>query len=217
MPNDRGQLEKLAAIHVCKHHFDCEWYTVQGGGERPTQPPSIFPGVPKSCLKQTATKNRSTTAGTAEARSALKEKDDNEKDRITDFDKFCSGISKRHAVYRVIRDGDDLYLSLTDLIGQKVLQFVHFRKVVSDFGFLFLERAERNGVQLPKKLFPLQKNSLLSKWSQVSEIMKIITSYEFSNDDLLNHALESLNQMTDFHDSPQFQFIISQLRMGSFK
>ena len=45
IPNDRGQLEKLAAIHLCKHHFDCGWYTVQGGGERPTQPPSIFSGV----------------------------------------------------------------------------------------------------------------------------------------------------------------------------
>ena len=213
MPNDRASLEKLSKINVCKHHFDCEWYTVQGGGQRPRQPPSIFPKVPKSCLKQTATKSRTTKAGTAEARSALKKKVEDEKDRITDFETFCKGISRRHKLYRVIRDGDNLYLSLTDQIGQKVLQFVHFKKVVSDFGFLFLEKAEKTGVQLPKKLFPLQKNSLLSKWSQVREILNIVTSYEVSNDDLLNHALESLNQMSDFHASPHFQFIVAQLRM----
>ena len=127
--------------------------------------------------------------------------------------KRCRDISKHHSLYRVIRDGDNLYLSLTDQIGRKVIQFLHFKRVESDFGFLFLEKTEKAGVQLPKKILPLQKNSLLSKWSQVSEIMKTITSYELSNDDILNQVLESLNHMADFHDSPHFQFIVSQLRM----
>ena len=85
MPNEHASLEKLSKINVCKHHFDCQWYTVQGGVERPRQPPSIFPNVPKSCLKQTATISWTTKAGSAEARSRMKKKVEDEKDRITDF------------------------------------------------------------------------------------------------------------------------------------
>ena len=124
MPNDRVQLEKLATINVCRTHFDCEWYTVQGGGVRPTLPPSIFPGVPKSCVKQTVSKTRSTKAGTAKARSAKTKKTVEDNDRITDFETFCYGISKRHPKYRVIRDGENLYLSLHckgKYFGQKPL------------------------------------------------------------------------------------------------
>jgi len=157
MPNDRKQLEKLATINVCKHHFDCEWYIVQGGGERPTQPPSIFPGIPKSCLKQTVAKTRSTKGGTAEARLVMKKKVDEKKDCIMNFEEFIKIISTRHPLYRVIRDEDNLYLSLTDKIGQNVLQFIHFKRVKSDFGFLFLQKAEKNGVQLSKKLFVTKK------------------------------------------------------------
>ncbi|KAI6660149.1 hypothetical protein LOD99_10541 [Oopsacas minuta] len=51
MPNERSSLLQLSQIYACYHHFDCEWVTVKGG-KRPSQPPSIFPGVPKSCLKQ---------------------------------------------------------------------------------------------------------------------------------------------------------------------
>ena len=45
-------------------------------------------------------------------------------DRITDFETFCNGISKWHPKYRVIRDGENLYLSLHckgKYFGQKPL------------------------------------------------------------------------------------------------
>ena len=32
MPNERSELEEREEIRVCKSHFDCEWYSVQGGG-----------------------------------------------------------------------------------------------------------------------------------------------------------------------------------------
>ena len=55
MPNNRKFLEKQEEIHICHHQFDSDLITVQGGGKRPTQPPTIFPGIPKSCLKQSST------------------------------------------------------------------------------------------------------------------------------------------------------------------
>lgn len=41
------------------------------------------------------------------------------------------------------------------------------RKVKSYFRFIFLDQVGKNGVVVHKKLFPLQKNGLLNKWSQV--------------------------------------------------
>ena len=55
MPNNRKFLEKQEEIHICHHQFDSDLITVQGGGKRPTQSPTIFPGIPKSCLKQSST------------------------------------------------------------------------------------------------------------------------------------------------------------------
>ena len=92
MPNDRKQLEKLATIHVCKHHFDCEWYPVQGGGERPRYPPSIFPGVPKSCSKQSVSKSRQTKTGSADVRLAMTKWIVEDNDRISDIEDFLKAF-----------------------------------------------------------------------------------------------------------------------------
>ena len=68
------------------------------------------------------------------------------------------------------------YLSLTDKIEQKVIQFLHFNKVVSNFVFLlYHECVESCDVISQNKMFPLQKNSLLSKWSQVNDIIQTVT------------------------------------------
>ena len=195
LPNERKELERLKEIHVCKSHFNCEWYRVQGGGERPMDPPTIFPGVAKSCLKQTKSQSRRTTSATVEARSEKTKKIEEDNDKIKTFETFADDIAKRHKHYIVIRDKDNLYLSLSDNKGQKILQFIHFKKVTSSFGFLFLALAERDGFQISKKLFPLQKNSLVSKWSQVTQILTTVTSYEPTNEDLLNKALDSLKLM----------------------
>ena len=62
VPNERSSLLKLKKIFACERHFDCEWVSAKGGrGKRPSQPPSIFPGVQKSCLKQVTSVSRSST------------------------------------------------------------------------------------------------------------------------------------------------------------
>ena len=63
MPNTRESLMKLKEVWICKKHFDpnCEWKTIKGG-KRPSVPPSIFDGVPKSCLKNPASTRRSTSS-----------------------------------------------------------------------------------------------------------------------------------------------------------
>ena len=50
MTNERSSLLQLKQIYACVHHFDCEWVTVKGG-KQPSQPPSIFPGVPNVMFK----------------------------------------------------------------------------------------------------------------------------------------------------------------------
>ena len=69
-------------------------------------------------------------------------------------------------------------LFMTDDLGSKVVLYLLFRKVDSPFGFIQLIRAEKNGIEVPKSKFDLQKNSLLHKWSQVSNILSVINSHE---------------------------------------
>ena len=67
--------------------------------------------------------------------------------------------------------GKDLTMFLTDILGQKVVQFLHFREVESTFGYLELVSAEKNGFEVHKNIFDLQKNILIHKWSQLSNII----------------------------------------------
>ena len=80
MPNEGASLENLKEIWVCRSHFDCEWKKVRGG-ERPVDPPSIFPGIAKSCFKQTVSKPR-TTFATSEKQAEIEAKRREEQDRI---------------------------------------------------------------------------------------------------------------------------------------
>ena len=88
MPNERSSLLQLKQIYDCVHHFDCEWVKVKGG-KRSSQPPSIFPGVPKSCL--TSTPRNTSSSEEACAR--------NEDLRTNALDKlvtsFCTVIQQR--------------------------------------------------------------------------------------------------------------------------
>ena len=59
----------------------------------------------------------------------------------------------------------------------------------------------------------LQKNSLISKWSQINVITSVINSYEPLNEDNLKQALKYLESMADLHDSPHFQFVQDQLQL----
>ena len=127
-----------------------------GGGERPTGPPSKFPGVAKSCLKQSNPQPRVTEKATSSARAENQRKNDEQKDKIGSFEHFQREIGKRFKYFQVSSHADDLTLSLTDKLGRKVEQFLHFKKVDSPFGFLFLERVEKHGIEIPKTNFSLQ-------------------------------------------------------------
>ena len=63
LPNDPKTL--LKRTELCVKHFNCAWKTTQGG-KRPAEPPSIFEGVPKSCVKQVKSTPRPTTAATSD-------------------------------------------------------------------------------------------------------------------------------------------------------
>ena len=102
---------------------------------------------------------------------------------------------------------------MTNSIGRQVILFIHFRHVTSHFGFLNLVTAEKEGHQIPKNNFSLQKQSLLSKWSQVDEVFITTANYEICNEDYVKSALNSLDLMCDLHDSSHFQFIDTQLRL----
>ena len=177
MPNEKESLRRLKEIYICETHFNCEWVSVKGG-KRPKEPPSIFHGVPKSVLKQVTSVPRPTSS-TSESR-AKKVQAANEAYKIQEFDHFCAKISSYFPGFNVIKDQKNLYLSRTYSTGQTVKQFFHFQQVSSPFGFLFLNRVDKDGIEVSKRLFPLQKNSLFSKWSQIRYITDQVNAYEYT-------------------------------------
>ena len=101
--------------------------------------------------------------------------------------------------------GNDLYMSMTDPKGRKVVRYFHFRHIDSYFGFLYFVTAEKNGISLPKSKFSLQKNSLISKWTQVDAILSVTDNYETDNNDHLKKVLELLDKMGQFCIFPIFE------------
>ena len=74
-------------------------------------------------------------------------------------------------------------------------------------------RAEKLGIEVPKSKFRLQKNSLLSRWSQLEHIFSTVENFEPDSTDYHAIALNALDSMNDYHDSQHFQFIQSQLKL----
>ena len=70
LPNDIRQLEAKKQLWICCKHFDCEFVKSQEV-ERPTGPPTIFEGCPKSCLKQVTVKPQKLTCTSFEKRNEL--------------------------------------------------------------------------------------------------------------------------------------------------
>ena len=210
MPNEKESLRRLKEMYICETHFNFEWVSVKGG-KRPKDPPSIFPGVPKSVLKQVTSASRPTSSSTAEARATKVQAADKAADKIQDFDHLCAEISSHFPGFNVIKDQENLYLSRTDATGQTVKQFFHFQLVSSPFGFLFLHRVEKDGIEVPKRLFPLHKNSLLSKWSQIRSISDQVNTYECTSKEILQHVISQLCEVTEAHELAHFNFLLSQL------
>lgn len=212
MPNEKESLRRLKEIYICETHFNCEWVSVKGG-KRPKQPPSIFPGIPKSALKQVTSAPRPTSSSTSQSRAKKVHAAAEAADKIRDFDQFRAKISSYFPGFNVIKDQKNLYLSRTDATGQTVKQFFHLQQVNSPFGFLFLNRVEKDGIEVPKRLFPLQKNSLLSKWSQIRSITEQVNTYEYTSQESLQYIISQLCKMTEAHELPHLTFILSQLRL----
>ena len=87
MPNYRASLENLKEIWVCRKHFDCEFVKARGGS-RPTHSPTLFDGIPSSCLKQTKPKLRNTKLSSAEKRRENQDMLESKRDIINYHDSF---------------------------------------------------------------------------------------------------------------------------------
>ena len=70
MQNDIQTLRALKDINVCENQFrtSCDRVKVQGG-KKPSEPLSVFPGLPKSALKQVTCEKRPTLYSSSEARA----------------------------------------------------------------------------------------------------------------------------------------------------
>lgn len=212
MPNTGRSIIGRRDLFVCAKHFDCEWVVCRGG-RRPVAPPSVFHGIPKSCLKQAQPKKRTTSLTSSTARQQHQAKRRKMDDNMNNFDSFVDQLPKRYPQFIVKKNKDEVYMTLLNDRGSQVTQFLWFRKRESPFGFLHLVTVEKDGCEISKNLFVLSKNSRLHTWSQLSEIFTVINKHSPSNSDHLNKSLQELNNIDDVANSSHFQFLLAQLEM----
>ena len=183
LPNDRKQLEEKKQLWVCRKHFNCDFIKSQGG-ERPTGPPTIFEGIPKSCLKQVTTKQRQTTCTLAEKRNKLDDDKKKREDKILSFEAFRKELPKKvdnEFVFKISNESE-ITIYKTDDLGKTVMFFFHFKKVDSPIGFLKVVSVEKEGIEIQKKILGIPKNSLIHRWSQLTDIVNKTFTFEASND-----------------------------------
>ena len=212
MPNTSESLQNRSQLWICASHFNCDWIKVQGG-KRPVGPPTVFKDVPKSCLKQGKFSPRVTKTVTAEARLKRQTEVENERDKIPNYDIFVREIGKHFPGFHIMIDDHELTMSLTDKKGRAVHKFLHFKEVRSPFGCIQLVIAEKNGFEVPKNILKLQKNNLVSKWSQIEDIEKIMDGHEPSSIQRLEKVTSELDSISDFLENESFQFIQAQLQL----
>ena len=134
----------------CVTHFDGEWMTILGG-QWPVNPPSIFLGVPNSCLNQVQKNKRTTTCTTEETRRKSQELTNGRRE----FQTFDSESKKSF-----VNNDADLMMFRID-IGRETLVFIHFCEVESPFGFLKFVSVEHIGMEVLKQILRVPRNSLL--------------------------------------------------------
>ena len=127
MPNNCKSLEKMKETQICHHHFDCDWITNQGGGKQPTQPPSIFSGIPNSCCKQSSPTPRWTKTVTVKTQSTRQKYNQN----LRDKSKILKLLQNRlpRGTNNTVYQEEESYFLLTKHMGQNIVHFAHFKKV----------------------------------------------------------------------------------------
>ena len=132
------------------------------------------------------------------------------KDKIRDFANFSSKVGSHFKNFNVIADENTLCLSETDSTGLTVKSFFHFQEVTSPFGSVPLCKTEKNGFEVPKSNFSLQKNCLLNKWSQVRLLIDQFQNHEHSSDDV-RKVIDDLENLSNTYEIHQFCFLLSQI------
>ena len=83
----------------------------------------------------------------------------------------------------------------------------------STFGVLQFVRAEKETAEVPYALFELPKNHIIHSWKQVERIISVTNGYVPSTQDHVQHAIKTLEEIKELHDSTTCQFIIDQLQL----
>ena len=108
-------------------------------------------------------------------------------------------MRERYVTFNFVSDANDFSLFQTEKLGQRVILFVHFREVI--FGFLKFITAEKNEMEVPKKILHIPKNSLINKWSVVKDVIQEVTSFEPEDTDYWGKAFKAMECVKLYTDS----------------
>jgi hypothetical protein len=93
LPNTKGSVTHRKDLFICASHFSCAWQICRGG-KRPVGPPTVFSGIPKSCIKRVVAKPRNKNA-LSQIREKRTQERQEERNKIASFAIFTKEIGER--------------------------------------------------------------------------------------------------------------------------
>ena len=97
-------------------------------------------------------KKRSTASTSTDVRMSKQQDLEKQLYTIKSYTDFKENISKHFSEFNFKINGGDVTMFKTDDIGKSVISFVHFKEVVSLFGFLKLACVEKMELKFTKKV-----------------------------------------------------------------
>ena len=84
----------------------------------------FFSGIPKSCLKQSQPKKRTTSLPSCDARQQQENERQMLDNNMNDFVSFLDKLPSRYPQFIIKSNDDDVYMSLLNDTGSQVIQFL---------------------------------------------------------------------------------------------
>ena len=161
---------------VCRKHWPENAEFVKFFGKlRPKHPPSVFPGIPNSCLPTQQSKERTTQRSLSSARNHAEDqmKEFLEQDKL-DFDKLLDQLQAKFDFVVAYLDNDGAVIVHSKKITLGIPKFVI--KIKNDFTYTCFSFGS------PCNISSLQNNSisLCKTWSALSETIRYLSEIEVS-------------------------------------
>jgi hypothetical protein len=179
---DFNPKEFYVCIKHWKYYPNIPTTRLQGGHERPTNPPDTFPGVPQSCVPASPTAPRTPIPVEDRQLQAFN------RDDALSFKLLNTKLLQSKLLHALAIRHDDVYILLVVRDGEFVGQ-IRMKDQTLQHSDIHVEAVDMKfGDQININSYADNRNNQLRRWSQLSEIVNAVRNHEPTRTQWLQRA-----------------------------